>query len=83
MKKPAKQIPLEPKPLVPQFDAKAKEWLVEIAPGHTRVFVTREEAEAFCAKKTSEKPKRNHCQELPESSVWTGAPWDHTFKHLN
>ena len=83
MRKPKKKSAPEPKPLVAQFNPTAREWVVEIAPGHYRVFITQEDAESFCVKQSRKRTKHTgYHQELPHSSVWTGAPWDRSFEHL-
>lgn len=84
MKKSKKQTQPEPKQLVARFDATTKEWLVEVSPGHVVVFTTKKEAESYCAEESKKASKvTGYHQELPHSSVWTGAPWDRTFEHLN
>ena len=53
---------------------------------HKSVFVTKMAAENFCKKKTGmwpmSAPAASKAQELPQNSVWTGAPWDRAFKNL-
>jgi hypothetical protein len=84
MKKPRKQKVPEPKQLVALLDAATKDWVVEVAPGRYRVFTTKEEAESYCVTESRPRAKKTgYHQELPQSSVWTGAPWDHTFKHIH
>jgi len=83
MKKPTNQKATEPSKLGAQFDAASRTWVVEIASGKCRVFVTKEEAEKYCVKKSRPTVKAVvYHQELPKSSVFTGKPWDHNFKHL-
>jgi hypothetical protein len=83
MKTPKKQSAPEPKPLVAHFEATAKEWVVETAPGRFRIFMAQDDAERFCAKESRKRTKfTGYHQELPYSSVWTGAPWDRSFEHL-
>ena len=83
MKKLTNQKATEPKKLAAQFDADSKTWVVEISRGRYRVFVTEEEAEGYCVKKSRVPVKAVvYHQELPKSSVFTGKPWDHNFKHL-
>lgn len=51
------------------------------------VFNTQMAAEDYCIAKLRQCPKTvgrltaQH-QELPKSSVWTGAPWDHNFANI-
>ncbi len=85
MPKPKKnpKAPVPQKALVPQLNTTTNEWVVQIMRGLYRVFDTKEAAERYCLKQSVKRPQtRSYHQELPHSSVWTGAPWDHTFKHL-
>ena len=62
-------------------------WVIDGAPGRQVLFATKMDAENYCIQKLGHAPATSgpthlRHQELPESSVWTGAPWDHTFKHI-
>jgi len=72
--------------LAVKFDPKNHGWVVVGAPGHLRVFVTKMDAENYCVYQLKHCPispgSKNEYQDLPHSSVWTGAPWDYTFANL-
>jgi hypothetical protein len=61
-------------------------YFVEGAPGRKRFFASKMEAENYCTQRFKQCPvdctPQTNFQDLPKCSVWTGAPWDKTFKHL-
>jgi hypothetical protein len=77
----------EPIPLQVSFDKGRRLWFVLGAPKRLRGFETKMDAENYCIKQLGKCPvtivKSESNQELPQKSVWTGAPWDKTFEHLN
>jgi hypothetical protein len=63
-------------------------WVIDGAPGRQVVFATKMDAENHCVQRLGQAPAVSgptplRHQELPESSVWTGAPWDRSFEHIN
>jgi hypothetical protein len=63
------------------YDWKRHGWIVE---GKRTLFATKMAAENYCIQKLRQHPivvveKRTDHQELPQASVWTGAPWDRSF----
>jgi len=72
MKKPKKII----------FDPKSGGFTID---GQGKVFVSQQHAEIYCRKMFPGYPieipgeKSKGLQELPHSSIYTGAPWDHNF----
>jgi len=76
-----------PKQLCIRYDAKVAGWVVDGAPKALRPFATKMDAENYCIQKLHQCPvtagaQQTHYQDLPQSSVWTGAPWDKTFKYI-
>ena len=75
MKKPKKII----------FDPKSGGWTID---GKGKVFDSQASAEIYCRLKFPGYPieipgeKSKGYQELPHSSVWTGAPWDHKYANV-
>ena len=72
---------------VVRYSAERHGWVIDGAPGRQVVFDTKMDAENHCIQKLGQAPAASgptppRHQELPESSVWTGAPWDRTFEHL-
>jgi hypothetical protein len=60
-------------------------WVIDGAPGRQILFVTKMDAENHCIRHLHSSPvailpQPKEFQDLPHSSVWTGAPWDKTFK---
>jgi hypothetical protein len=72
--------------LVVKFNRQKYGWVVVGAPGRQIVFATKMDAENYCVYQLHQCPistaSKNEYQDLPHRSVWTGAPWDHTFAHL-
>ena len=83
-KKPAKRGQL-----TIRYDGERQGWIISRKLGpRDPVFATKMDAENFCINKLHQfpivvQPTAIRHPELPENSVWTGAPWDHTFANLN
>jgi len=81
-KTPAKKSSL----YVVHYDVKKHGWVVKGIPGKgPHVFESEHYAKQYCISKTGivpavEKKHLGEHQQLPRNSVWTGAPWDHSFK---
>ncbi|HEV2694541.1 MAG TPA: hypothetical protein VG347_16730 [Verrucomicrobiae bacterium] len=88
MKRKRGKAQTEPKwRFVVRYSVERHGWVIDGAPGRQIVFATKMDAENHCIHKlhthpTEVLPKPTTFQDLPHSSVWTGAPWDKTFKHI-
>jgi hypothetical protein len=82
-KKPKKSLRLD---LRITWKANRGGWAVIGDPGRARIFDSPLHAQDYCARTFGQHAVVETCetrhQELPEASVWTGAPWDRSFKHL-
>ncbi len=71
-----------------RYDRELHGWVVEGDVGERKkVFDSQQAAQVYCSKKLGQfpitlGPAETRHQDLPESSVWTGAPWDRSFAHL-
>lgn len=68
-----------------RYDAKRHGWVIDGAPGRQVVFASEMGAENYCIHQLHSSPilpEPTKFQDLPHNSVWTGAPWDKTFKHI-
>jgi hypothetical protein len=72
-----------------RYDEKLGGWVVEgVSKGvksKLRPFATKMDAENYCIQKLHQcpitiLPQSTVYQQLPQTSVWTGAPWDRKFK---
>ena len=73
--------------LVVRYHVQRHGWVIDGAPGRLIVFASQMEAENYCihqlqSSPASVLPNPTEYQDLPHNSVWTGAPWDKTFKHI-
>ena len=71
-----------------RFDRTRHGWVVVgDADERVKVFASQRAAQEYCSTKLGQWPVTvgrtvTRYQDLPHSSVWTGAPWDRSFKHL-
>jgi hypothetical protein len=75
------------KPCIISYDNAQHGWIIQSQ--FKPIFANREDIENYCRKKLGRLPildpalkehaGRTYYQQLPESSVWTGAPWDRSF----
>jgi hypothetical protein len=70
-----------------RYDEKGGGWVVDGAPKQLRPFASKWDAENYCIKELHQcpimvTPHKTEHQDLPHNSVWTGAPWDKSFKDL-
>jgi len=84
-----KKKPLQKAQILIRYDRERGGWVIGDGVGKRQtLFATVMDAENYC------RTKFRHCQivlgqvttkhqELPKSSVWTGAPWDHNFANVN
>jgi hypothetical protein len=82
-----KQKTVERKPLCIRYNEEAGGWLVDNSSKKLRPFASKMDAENFCIQKLGScpitiLPQTTEHQDLPRNSVWTGAPWDKTFKDV-
>ena len=82
-----KQKTPEPEPLRIRYDENASGWMVEGALKKLRPFTTKMDAENYCIQKlrrcpVTVSPQATSYQDLPRTSVWTGAPGDKAFKDV-
>jgi hypothetical protein len=73
-------------PLPTKAACKNAAWIIVGAPGSERPLESKKAAEDYCMQHFRQFPvtiePATTSQELPQKSVWTGAPWDQTFEHL-
>jgi hypothetical protein len=72
---------------VVRYCVKQHGWVIDGAPGRQIVFASKMDAENHCIRQlhsspTLVLPQPTEFQDLPHSSVWTGAPWDKAFKNV-
>lgn len=75
------------KKLAIRFSTPHRGWVVEGVSGCRCIFESAQMAERYCVNQWGQMPRvvrgnTQRYQELPRSSVWTGAPWDRTFARL-
>jgi hypothetical protein len=62
-------------------------WVIYGRVDKLRYFASKMDAENYCIKQFKQCPrvtsKGSKLSELPTNSVWTGAPWDRSFKYLH
>jgi hypothetical protein len=84
--KPSKYQRSDPAPIAIQYDKTRHGWTIVGGPGPQRPLQSKQAAEDYCIKHFRQFPvtigPATTSQELPQKSVWTGAPWDRTFEHL-
>ena len=86
MKRNKQKVP-QPRQLKIRYDEARQGWVIEADAGRSKVFSTHSDAENYCITKLHQcpitvGPITTRHQELPNSSVWTGAPWDHSFGNV-
>jgi hypothetical protein len=74
------------KPLSIKYDRAHHGWIV-VGSGNPRIFATQCDIENYCVQKLGcfpvcLTPPKEEYQQLPRTSVWTGAPWDKTFQNV-
>ena len=78
---------VDKKPLLLRWDRKLHRFVVEGVANPPKPFVTREDGENYCIQHLGKCPvvitnQPEVHQDLPERSVWTGAPWDKNFEDV-